>query len=62
MDDISCLMWREERDGSTYSLNIKRGGKMLHREGLSMAEALDLIESEIGRQFDAGMEDGNVER
>lgn len=57
MDDISCLMWREERDGSTYSVNIKRDGKMLHREGLSMAEALDLIESEIGRQFEAGMED-----
>ena len=54
IDNISCLMWRAE-DG-TYSVEIRREGSRQHRSGLTIKEALDLIETAIYMRFDSGVE------
>ena len=54
IDNISCLMWKEA-DGS-YAVDIKKDGCVQHRSGLSIREALDLIETAIYTRYEAGME------
>lgn len=54
MNDVSCLMWKEST--GTYAVNIKRDGVQIHREGLTMEEAKDLIEREIDMHYNAGIE------
>lgn len=54
IDNISCLMWKEA-DGS-YSVEIRREGRREHRAGLTIREALDMIETAIYMRFDAGVE------
>lgn len=54
IDNISCLMWKEP--GGTYAVDIKRDSVRIHRAGLTIKEALDLIETAIYVRFESGVE------
>ena len=54
IDHISCLMWREPE--GTYAVDIKKDGLREHRSGLTIKEALDLMETAIYIRFEAGLE------
>lgn len=54
IDRISCLMWKEPE--GTYAVNIQKDGTQIHRSGLTVKEALDLIETAIYVRFESGVE------
>lgn len=54
MNDVSCIMWKEST--GLYAVNIQHDGLRIHREGLTMEQAKDLIEREIDLKYEAGIE------
>lgn len=54
IDRISCLMYKEA--GGTYAVKIQKDNTQIHRSGLTIKEALDLIETAIYVRFESGVE------
>ena len=54
IDNISCLMWREET--GTYAVTIKKDNTSTQKRGLTIKEALDLIETAVYMRYESGIE------
>ena len=54
-DELFEKQLRKEPDGK-YAVRIKKDGTQVHRSGLTIKEALDLIETAIYVRFESGVE------